>query len=373
MLGNTGEVSSLPSPDPDEPPRRPRGLLYKLGVTLAAFVVGLCGCEFGVRLLGLAPPPHPEARGNLFQPSSDPIQRFENRPGGSQRILYRDAPGERARVVWMAVNSQGFRGPTVSRKKPAETFRIACVGDSHTFGHGVAACDTWPAELSAILGARFPDRNIEVINCGVENYDTMQEYIWLRDKVLDFSPDLVVMQFFVNDARAQDLPREPVRRDWIIRLSHPSRDGLVRRLRDASRLADLVLDGVWRRHGLAIFSDLHSEFYREPRAEWLRVQSALRSTRDELAGRGIGYGLALYPFLVRSGEHLTSYECFEVVKAFCVEEGIRVLDAEPAFLASDVDSLRNSPHDFHGNPEANRIFATAVADWLVAEGLLTSG
>lgn len=372
MLGPTGEASSLPHQEPEERLRRGRGHRFKLGATLAAFVVGLLGCELGVRLFGLAPPPLPETHGSLFQPASDPIQMFANRPGGSQRILYRDAPGAEPRIVRMKVNSQGFRGPEVAREKPAGTFRIACVGDSHTFGHGVQEDETWPAALGAILCKRFPDRTIEVLNCGVENYDTMQESIWLRDTVLAFAPDLVVMQFYVNDAAARDLPREPIGRDWIISLSHPSRGGFVHRLRGVSRFADIVLDGIWRRRGLATFADQNLRHYQTSSREWMRVQSALRTTRDELAARGIGFGLALYPFLVRSGEHLTSHECFEVVKAFCASEGIRLLDTEPAFLGADVDSLRISPHDFHGNPEANGIFATAVAEWLEAEGLLGS-
>lgn len=347
-----------------------RGYLFKLGVTLAAIFLGLGVCELGVRLIGLTPPPLPELQGNLLRKSADPIQRFENKPGGTQRILYRDAPGDEPRVVEMAVNSQGFRGPTVAHEKPAGVFRIACVGDSHTFGHGVEEGETWPALLQAMVSERFPDRIVEVLNCGVEGYDSMQEYIWLRDRVLDYSPDLVVMQYYVNDVSSRDVAREPVGRDWIIRLSHPARAGFLGWLRGVSQSADLVLDGVWRRRGLAIFSDLDYGLHSEPSPGWVRVQSALRMTRDALAARGVGFGLALYPFLMRSGAHLSSHECFEVVKAFCAEEGIRLLDTEPAFLAEDVDSLRVSPHDFHGNPAANRVFATAVAEWLVAEDML---
>ena len=42
---------------------------------------------------------------------------------------------------------------------------------------------------------RFPGKQVEVINFGVSGYGTAQELLTLRQKVWDFSPDIVVLAF----------------------------------------------------------------------------------------------------------------------------------------------------------------------------------
>jgi DNA-binding transcriptional LysR family regulator len=110
--------------------------------------------------------------------------------------------------------------------------------------------------------------------------------------------------------------------------------------------------------------------YRDDHPGWQRVQAGLGGLRDELAQRGIRVAVVLYPFLVREGRHLTSHAAFEIMRAFCDEQGILCFDAEPAFLAADVDELRAHPQDYHANSEGNRILAHALAQWLIAGALV---
>jgi hypothetical protein len=141
-------------------------------------------------------------------------------------------------------------------------------------------------------------------------------------------------------------------------------------MRERSRFVDLVLDGVYRRRGLGLYAQMRMQGYDPASAGWRRVVLGLRGARDLLAARGKGFAVVLYPFLVRDGEHLTSHDAFALVQALCAQERIACFDAEPAFAGADVDRMRISPHDYHGNPEANELFARAVAEWLVAQGLV---
>ena len=52
-------------------------------------------------------------------------------------------------------NSSGFRGKEFSFSKPKDTFRIAFIGDSFTFGEGVRLEDTYVEKVSAILSEKF--------------------------------------------------------------------------------------------------------------------------------------------------------------------------------------------------------------------------
>lgn len=347
------------------------GRAAKLALTLGAFVLGLVLVEVAVRVLDLGPEPEPVKIGGSLQSSDDPVLIFENRPGAVERIEYRTSRDAPPRTVEMHVNAQGFRGPVVAERKPAGTLRIACIGDSHTFGYGVADGETWPARLEELLRARFPARAMEVLNCGVDAYDTLQEVRWMQRRVLAFEPDLVILQYYVNDTAVRGEGEPPPESDWLFDLAHPRRAGWVRTLRERSRFADLVLDGVYRRRGLGLYAQMRMQGYAPASAGWRRVVEGLRTARDALAARGAGFAVVLYPFLVREGDHLTSHDAFALVRALCTQERIACFDAEPAFASTDVDRLRISPHDYHGNPDANAIFAQAVADWLVVQGLVT--
>jgi lysophospholipase L1-like esterase len=342
----------------------------KLAATFAAFLLGLLACELAARAFDLSPPPMPVRSGRTLQNVDDPVLAFENLPGGVERIEYRDSASSAPRIVEMHVNQQGFRGPLVEPKKPAGSLRIACIGDSHTFGYGVADDRTWPAALERRLRAREPNRAIEVLNCGVDAYDTLQEVLWLEKKVLAFEPDGVLLQFYVNDTAVRGENDAPADTDWLFDLSQPRREGFVRWLREHSRFADLALDWAYRRRGLAVYAKLRMDGYRETSAGWRRVVEGFRRARDELAARNVRFAVVLYPFLLREGDHLTSHAAFELVRKLCEREHIECFDAEPAFEGSDVDRLRISPHDYHGNEEANEIFARAVEAWMGERGMM---
>jgi lysophospholipase L1-like esterase len=72
------------------------------------------------------------------------------------------------------------------------------LGDSITQGFGVEADeDVFTAVLEAKL--RAEGVNAEVLNFGVSGYNTEQEVETLREKGLQFDPDLVVLAFCAND------------------------------------------------------------------------------------------------------------------------------------------------------------------------------
>ncbi len=50
----------------------------------------------------------------------DPVLGWKNRPLYTQQEFH--------------LNALGFRGPNITRHKPAVTIRIICIGDSRTFG-----------------------------------------------------------------------------------------------------------------------------------------------------------------------------------------------------------------------------------------------
>jgi len=98
--------------------------------------------------------------------------------------------------VDFTTNSLGLRDREVAEKDDS-IFRILSVGDSFTWGGGVAQNETYPKHLETLLnstGSRY-----EVINAGVSSYDTRQEFYYLLKYGLKLKPDLVLLGFVPND------------------------------------------------------------------------------------------------------------------------------------------------------------------------------
>jgi len=113
------------------------------------------------------------------------------RPGVSGRVST-EAP------QWVHINSHGFRDEERFYEKPANTFRVAVLGNSWTEALQVLQAKTYTALLQQILNeeACFSGKRVEVLNFGVAGYSTAQELLLLRERVWNYHPDLVLLALY---------------------------------------------------------------------------------------------------------------------------------------------------------------------------------
>lgn len=107
-------------------------------------------------------------------------------------------------AAYVQINSAGMRDREHTLPKPANTYRIAIVGDSFAEALQVPLEQTFWHLLESKLAScpALQGRQIEVLNFGVSNYGTAQELIALRTRVWAFAPDMVVLAFTpANDVR----------------------------------------------------------------------------------------------------------------------------------------------------------------------------
>ena len=107
-------------------------------------------------------------------------------------------------------NSLGFRDTReYSLAKPRGAFRILVLGDSVTFGHGALYETSYPYLLEQRLREWRPEVKWEVWNLGVPGYNTAQELAYLEEVADRYSPDLVIVGFFLNDFTGFEPRRNP--------------------------------------------------------------------------------------------------------------------------------------------------------------------
>ncbi|MYH27884.1 MAG: SGNH/GDSL hydrolase family protein [Acidobacteria bacterium] len=103
-------------------------------------------------------------------------------------------------------NGYGFRERDFTSPKPSGVYRVMVLGDSFTWGAGLAVEERYTAIAEALLNeashrGRF---EFEVLNFGLRAAPTTEERDVLRDYKDLVRPDLIVVGFCINDPQ----PRE---------------------------------------------------------------------------------------------------------------------------------------------------------------------
>lgn len=98
------------------------------------------------------------------------------------------------------VNAIGLRGGEISIDKPDDTFRIVAMGGSTTYGLYLEADETWPHHLQQILRDEYGYEQVEVLNAGVEGYNSLNSLVNLQTRILELSPDMVFIYHGANDS-----------------------------------------------------------------------------------------------------------------------------------------------------------------------------
>jgi hypothetical protein len=152
--------------------------MIALGVLLGA----LAG-ELLARAVGFEFRPHMRNRVYFAQP--DPLLGWRNRPGlagpyGGDEFL-----------TWVTINDDGQRGPSHPVARVPGKRRIAVLGDSQTWGDGVADDETFVALLDG--------GSTEVLSFATPGWGTDQQLLVLDNQAARWRPDVVVLALFIGN------------------------------------------------------------------------------------------------------------------------------------------------------------------------------
>lgn len=260
----------------------------------------------------------------------------------NQRVRYRHA--------LYVTNSRGLRGGEYSLAAAPGTFRIAMMGDSFTMGSGVRVEEAYPALVEDALRGTGPARDYEVINLGLSGLSLAQS---LDERLLpiglDYSPDLIVYGFTLNDLEGPDYvapPRVPPtpsgsllfdllhqRWDWLRDMAWPSRTSYVR--------------------------ELDENFFHNP-VVWRRFESDL----DRLAAIGRERGVCIVVLLHTHLTELNPWHPFlrhyDAVAAAARARGMHVVETFPWFEGVDPLDYTCAVHDPHPNAAGHQILSEAL-------------
>ena len=177
----------------------------------------------------------------------------------------------------VVTNSNGLRDREFPQAPISGVVRILCLGDSLTFGDGVAVEDTYPKQLERLLNQERKNK-FEVINAGVPSYDTWQEVAYFEEWGIRLKPSIVIIGFYAND-----IVPKPERVKGFL-----TEKGTLRRQGIGGMLPDVVVHTLKGSRLLLLLRDRLGKLYNQisPSMEVLQQQALLQGTENDFVDRG---------------------------------------------------------------------------------------
>jgi lysophospholipase L1-like esterase len=274
-------------------------------------------------------------------------QRAED-PGMSHRHI----PNAKASLygVEIETNSKGLRDLEYGYEKAPGVQRILFLGDSLTLGWGVPFQDIFAKVVERELN-KSGAGPIEVINTGVGNYNSEQEWTYYRTEGNKYNPSHVMVLYFINDAEPTPVFKET---------------SFYQRFRSVVFLWSRITKIASRFDGRKNFLNFYRDLYTEPGGGWTNAKKSLVKLRDHLNERKIPLTVFVCPELRKfNGEYPFEKE-HQLVLGFLSEQKIDHVDLLPRFRENvkDEKTVWVTIEDSHPNSLGHRIIADGVLDHL---------
>jgi hypothetical protein len=321
--------------------RRRYRLRHKLLLSLGILLSGLLLLEIGVRVF------YPF---DQLEYVADDETLHQLRP---DQIIDRENADGTGRSHFVTINQQGFRcsNKEISRHS---TVRVLALGDSYTFGSGVADSETFCAQLERLSAGQ-----LRVINAGVPGWGIFQMEIRLCRVIGTVKPDYVLITIPQKDIFRQPFDSNEEREAYV-------RGARIRNtIRSFSRLATVIgrkLQAMrLAKSGQVVpYERIHdttnavgpSETYQSC---WKDDQSRLLAMKILAEQHGARCAVVAWPQHSRN----TSFFLREVAR-FGKEHGILTVNLSEALEKHD-RTKRVLP-DGHPNPFGHRIVAEEIFD-----------
>jgi len=262
-------------------------------------------------------------------------------------VVYEFKPGIGSyfKLAGFKTNSQGLRDKEYSLEKTANTFRVAVIGGSFTVPAGVEIDQAFHSILENRLNQEFPDLNYEFINFAVSGYRINNKIATLKQKALEYKPDLILFVLdgsqFTEDDEKEFKPKSEKNhffQSFTYKLI--SKTKIFKNDRKHQKFLDDHLGRL-------------SEF---------------DNVLQELNQISENYNVPIC--IVVLDHDYSHYELSGEIKKLVEKNNLYYSNTVPAFKDTDLRDLTIYKIDIHPNSEANQIFADAIYNDLRTQSLL---
>jgi lysophospholipase L1-like esterase len=245
-------------------------------------------------------------------------------------------------------NSQGLRDREYSFDKPAGMLRIVMLGDSFTEGWGAAEPDTFSKRIERLYADQ--GTKAEAINTGVGNWNTIQEVEFFMTDAYRYHPDIVVLNFTVNDAEPVPHERPP---SFLMRYCY----SCVFLMGRYDALKRMIFGGQdWRDYYLGLFGDGTTP-------GWIGAKAAIKRLADYCRENNIRFLIANHPEL-HDVKNYPLQRITDFIRNAAADNNVAFVDLLPYLRDQTSASLWVTPPDPHPNALAHKFLADGIFEAL---------
>ena len=297
---------------------------------------------------------------------------IDNPPGQFRRSrtrAFEHEPNFRGRDRFgseIRINSYGLREREFDHKKPSGTVRILVLGDSVTFGDGVAAEEAFPRRLEELLALKLG--SAQVLNAGVRGYNTYQELRLLEETGAALEPDVVLLFYTTNDAEPfskQGGLIDP-RFGWAVRTKD-----LIKQHSYLYAFFRKNLEVLRQNASPEKFMETYNDQFDPKSPGWIASYESLKEMKALTDAHGARLVLAVYPRLEWTAEGYppASGRIHGQILDAGRSLGIETIDLLAPLMrgAPDASAIKITPSDtFHPNPKGHQLIADILGSALEA-------
>lgn len=266
-----------------------------------------------------------------------------------------EIPGAAPAYYWHGAlhvhNRDGMRLVGEFPPKKPDRFRIVVVGDSLTYGYGIAAEDTYPALLQRRLNTTF---RVEVLNLGVSGAQSEDVFNILRRFLPILDPELVIYGVCLNDFLPSGVGEYRNNRAYAVPL--PYKDHFIRNTL-TGRFLEKRYDALLMKMGLRV--DFLTDILRDFDGYQTRFARDIKAMNAYVQEEGLPPIFAMildqYP-----NTKAKKYDVVLAAERHLSDGGLRVI---PSDYIKRHDGARDwyvSAWEGHPNEKANRVFAEEI-------------
>ena len=301
-------------------------------------------------------------------------KHVDDSPGQQRWLVHDDALGYKLNPADPGVSSLGIRHREIPPDKPPGLFRVVVLGDSVAFD-----TDGFVTLLRNRSGA-IRTGEVEVVNAAIPGYTTYQERTLLERDLLAVKPDLVILQFCLNDNH-RFLHMLTKSGKWLItpeaeRVVEPEGQGPLARVLQSSQLIREVRLRLLNGLGFP------NRFPWDSRADfaaawqdrtWPDVEEHVRAMHDLLSALGARFAVIAVPFEPQFQQKLLERDKDYTLKPqrklseICARLEVPLLDLYKAFLAKRDRALFRD--GIHLTPAGHEMVAEQLLEFLTRERL----